>query len=498
MTSLAARIAGFPKAQPFVFNLGVAAAKTSAADMMTQTVVEKKSFPNGIDWKRNASFTVFGFAYLGGFQYWLQVNMFRKMFVGMDKVAEMPLSKKSLQECGPFISQCYRVKQIAFDIAIHMPFMYFPTFYCVKQLVQGPPGGNVVVDGLSKYKENWVVDQTAMVKVWLPADVVFFSGPLWLRLPLRHVVSFGWTARCPSCGAPKLSSMLRCRGGGARFYWNQRGLLLASLKKALSELSRLSMSQTSSVLTFSALRSRSGDLERFFRSAAFFGGHGDGFSAAAAARYSRGTLSAATGGAARGGGGAAGSGSGAAGGGGFGGASARCGRRRRAAAAAARRPAPVVPAPVAVPRAAARCGRRRRAAAARRPAPAPRVAAVRRARRGRLGRGRRGRRRRRRAPAGSRAPPPRATAARHATARSAAARAAAASARASSTAGDGARRCDDGGRGGRGPRRPDAERRFGTLALGGGGGGTDVRDALELVDRRDAQDRSDRREPALE
>ena len=46
-----------------------------------------------------------------------------------------------------------------------MPFMYFPTFYCVKELVQGPPGGNVVVDGLSKYKENWVVDQTAMVNM---------------------------------------------------------------------------------------------------------------------------------------------------------------------------------------------------------------------------------------------------------------------------------------------------------------------------------------------
>ena len=190
MTSLAARIAGFPKAQPFVFNLGVAAAKTSAADMMTQTVVEKKSFPNGIDWKRNASFTVFGFAYLGGFQYWLQVNMFRKMFVGMDKVAEMPLSKKLVDPSALSVI----AKQIAFDIAIHMPFMYFPTFYCVKELVQGPPGGNVVVDVLSKYKENWVVDQTAMVKVWLPADVVFFSGPLWLRLPLRHVVSFGWTA----------------------------------------------------------------------------------------------------------------------------------------------------------------------------------------------------------------------------------------------------------------------------------------------------------------
>ena len=226
MTSLAARIAGFPKAQPFVFNLGVAAAKTSAADLLTQTVVEKKSFPNGIDWKRNASFTVFGFAYLGGFQYWLQVNMFRKMFVGMDKVAEMPLCDLGVPSCGGAFTRHRRdscpsdevvgglfydalrrskklvdptalsviAKQIAFDIAIHMPFMYFPTFYCVKELVQGPPGGNVVVDGLSKYKENWVVDQTAMVKVWLPADVVFFSGPLWLRLPLRHVVSFGWTA----------------------------------------------------------------------------------------------------------------------------------------------------------------------------------------------------------------------------------------------------------------------------------------------------------------
>jgi hypothetical protein len=34
--------------------------------------------------------------------------------------------------------------------------------------------------------------------------------------------------------------------------------------------------------------------------------------------------------------------------------------------------------------------------------------------------------------------------------------------------------------------------------LGGGGGGIDVREALELVDLREAQDRSDRREPALE
>ena len=113
MTSLAARIAGFPKAQPFVFNLGVAAAKTSAADLLTQTVVEKKSFPNGIDWKRNASFTVFGFAYLGGFQYWLQVNMFRKMFVAMDNVANMPLSKKIVDHSAISVITNHNPNQIA-------------------------------------------------------------------------------------------------------------------------------------------------------------------------------------------------------------------------------------------------------------------------------------------------------------------------------------------------------------------------------------------------
>ena len=85
-------------------------------------------------------------------------------------------------------------KQIAFDIAIHMPFMYFPTFYVVKEAVQGPEGTNAVVDGLRHWVENFSVDQVKMISVWGPADFVIFSVPMWLRLPTRHVVSFGWTA----------------------------------------------------------------------------------------------------------------------------------------------------------------------------------------------------------------------------------------------------------------------------------------------------------------
>ena len=64
---------------PFVFQLGIATCKTSAADLLAQVVAEGKTFDE-IDWKRNSIFVVFGFAYLGGFQYWLQVNKYRAWF----------------------------------------------------------------------------------------------------------------------------------------------------------------------------------------------------------------------------------------------------------------------------------------------------------------------------------------------------------------------------------------------------------------------------------
>ena len=54
--------------------------------------------------------------------------------------------------------------------------------------------------GLGLYKDNFVTDNKAMLSVWLPADIIVFSVPLYLRLPIRHVVSLGWTAR-PSCEA---------------------------------------------------------------------------------------------------------------------------------------------------------------------------------------------------------------------------------------------------------------------------------------------------------
>jgi hypothetical protein len=48
--------------------------------------------------------------------------------------------------------------------------------------------------GLDNYNTNFAKDDFDLVRVWAPADLVCFSVPLYLRVPLRYIVSFVWTA----------------------------------------------------------------------------------------------------------------------------------------------------------------------------------------------------------------------------------------------------------------------------------------------------------------
>ena len=184
-------IMSFAKENPFIFQLGVATGKTSAADLMAQVVGEGKSFDQ-VDWKRNAIFVVFGFAYLGVFQYWLMVNKFRQWFPTMDRFAKLPFAQKLKDTAGIMDAG----KMVLFDIIIHLPVMYFPTYYAVKECVSGTSWNPVdwVHDGVTKYSNNAKEDLTAMVKLWLPSDCVQFVLPVHIRLPFRHLVSFFWTA----------------------------------------------------------------------------------------------------------------------------------------------------------------------------------------------------------------------------------------------------------------------------------------------------------------
>lgn len=165
--------------------------KTSAADLLTQVVAEKKSFGE-IDWKRNGVFVVFGTFYLGAFQWFIMVTKYRVWFPTMDAFAKLSFAEKLKHKAGMIDAG----KMVLFDVFVHMPMMYFPAYYTIKEFVFGDSWSPIdwVTTGVGKYIGNFKEDFTAMAKLWGPSDCIQFILPLHIRMPFRHCVSFFWTA----------------------------------------------------------------------------------------------------------------------------------------------------------------------------------------------------------------------------------------------------------------------------------------------------------------
>ena len=72
-------------------NVAIATLKTVAADLIAQIGIEKKSLSE-VDWKRTFVFMLFGAIYLGGFQYFYQINVFQRVFPNMGKYASQTWS----------------------------------------------------------------------------------------------------------------------------------------------------------------------------------------------------------------------------------------------------------------------------------------------------------------------------------------------------------------------------------------------------------------------
>lgn len=181
----------FAERNPFLFQLGVATTKTSAADIMVQVVVDRKKFDE-IDWKRNGVFVIFGFAYLGGFQYWLMVNKFGKWFPTRHTFANLSFADKLKDKAGMLDA----MKMVAFDVFVHLPLIYFPSYYACREIVTGTSWNPLdwIKDGCTKYWDNKDEDLLAMIKLWGPSDCIQFCMPIHLSMPFRHMVSFFWTA----------------------------------------------------------------------------------------------------------------------------------------------------------------------------------------------------------------------------------------------------------------------------------------------------------------
>ena len=163
----------------------IGAFKTAAADLMAQVSDSESDF----DLKRNLLFFAFGGAYLGAFQYWYQVNIFKRIFTATERFTSQSLEKKLKDTEG--------LVQLAMQIALNLTILscvYLPTFYLFKAVFFGDCGlASCFGDSWGTYRENFDNDLPALLKCWGPADLVCFSVPLYLRIPIRHVVSFCWT-----------------------------------------------------------------------------------------------------------------------------------------------------------------------------------------------------------------------------------------------------------------------------------------------------------------
>ena len=166
VSSARSKLQSLPISRPFLAQLAVSTVKTTAADILVQTVAEKKSWKD-IDWRRTTIFAGFGFAYLGCFQWYLLINKYSKWFPTMKQFASLPLREKLRCKQGLIEG----VKMVVFDVVVHSPMIYFPSYYTLKEFVGGSSWNPVywVKNGLCKYCNNAAQDLSAMVMVTIPS-----------------------------------------------------------------------------------------------------------------------------------------------------------------------------------------------------------------------------------------------------------------------------------------------------------------------------------------
>jgi len=199
----------FPERRPRIFNVGMATAKTWLADFIVQ-IGESHVAGRGwtFDWKRSTAFACFGFFYVGIVQWFLYVTIFTAICPNAISFANEPWADKMHDRTG----QMDLVKQVCYDNFLLETMIYFPVFYVIREVVNGNGGGegcgkegkeglqlprrtfgHAVHAGVMKYAQNFKQDNLASWAVWVPADVVVYAVPMFMRMPLDHLVSFGWT-----------------------------------------------------------------------------------------------------------------------------------------------------------------------------------------------------------------------------------------------------------------------------------------------------------------
>jgi len=167
------RLAAFPKQNPFKTNIILATLKASFADLLVQV----SEGQDEIDWARNAVFIAWGFAYQGGFQWFLYVSVFTRLWPDANRFADLPCAEKA--QDGRGVRDVFM--QTLMDVMVHFPFIYFPVFYTFKELIQSTETVwvmDTVTSALTKYWNNILEDNVTVLIVIVPSDLLAFAVPI--------------------------------------------------------------------------------------------------------------------------------------------------------------------------------------------------------------------------------------------------------------------------------------------------------------------------------
>eukprot|EP00439_Symbiodinium_sp_Y106_P051650 s153_g6.t2 len=174
------RILSFPKRHMFATNMLVSATLTPASDLFVQ-----KQHGAPIDTCRLQGFFMLGV--VQGVTSWLvYVSLFTRFFPLATRLVNLPLKDK-FKDWPGLRQLCF---QIAFDLAVYVPFVHFPVFY----VAQGAAHGEDASSSLSRWRSNLMQDAAGGAAFWLPMDVLCFTVPMWLRMPIGYFTTFWYAA----------------------------------------------------------------------------------------------------------------------------------------------------------------------------------------------------------------------------------------------------------------------------------------------------------------
>lgn len=190
--SFARSITSFPKRHPVIFGAVFTSSKTIAADIFVQTQIEEKKWSE-IQWRRTAVFATFGFFYMGIAQYGVYVKFLAgRCFPNAANYAAKGIRAKIKDVRGTRDL----ILQVAFDQLFHIPFMFYPVYYVIKEVLHTDLSASdiqtpFIFRALGHWRTNFYDDMKTSWMIWWPCNMINFGFmPMHMRVPFMAVCSF--------------------------------------------------------------------------------------------------------------------------------------------------------------------------------------------------------------------------------------------------------------------------------------------------------------------